>query len=96
MTYTIEACEDCYMAGHGLPVPPGSEPTPEPLNLISDGERVGPGCTECDPCGHDDCHPRTVTCQCPHGDPGHGFSWSPCQGCGSPLGGNRYPLEVGE
>ena len=23
---------------------------------------------------------------------GHGFSWMPCDGCGSVLGGDRYPL----
>ena len=87
--WTIDVCEDCYCAHAG--VVEGPEPDPVPLSAIGEGVRVWDGCTVCDPCDHGECG-RGPSCGCGYGDQGHGFSWSPCQGCGSRLGGNRYPL----
>lgn len=89
--YTIDVCEDCYMAHAG--VVDGPEPDPVPLSLIKETSEVTSGCLECEPCGHPDCANGPV-CGCGWGDPGHGFSWSRCEGCGSSLGGNRYSLVI--
>lgn len=89
--YTVDVCEDCLMAHAG--VVGGPEPTPEPLCLIPEDAEITDGCLECEPCGHSDCA-NGAACECGWGDPGHGFSWSACEGCGSTLGGNRYPLVI--
>jgi hypothetical protein len=90
--YTIDVCTDCYMAHNGALE--DCEPTDsEPLSLIPTDSDVTDGCLVCEPCGHDDCANGPV-CGCGYGDPGHGFSWSRCDGCGSSLGGNRDPLVI--
>jgi hypothetical protein len=91
MMWTIDVCEDCHAAHAG--VVEGPEPVPAPLSAIGEGVRVSDGCGVCPPCDHPDCNYGPV-CGCGWGDPGHGFSWARCQGCGSQLGGNRYPLTL--
>lgn len=71
-TYTVDVCEDCYMAFHA-PDMVDVVPVPAPLSRLWDVIVLG-GCTQ-----HVECE-------------GHGFSWMPCDGCGSVLGGDRYPL----
>ena len=61
----------------------------EPLGLIEDST----GCEVCEADGE-----LQVPCeQCGSADDENGiqeFSWSRCQGCGSPLGGGRYRLHL--
>jgi len=92
MMWTIDVCEDCTLAHAG--VVDGPEPVPAPLSAIGDDVRVWDGCLVCSPCGHPDCANDQRVCGCGYADPGHGFSWARCQGCGSDLGGNRYPLTL--
>ena len=77
---TINVCVDCLMvAANGE-----TEGTPdrEPLGLVGDRE-VTTGCLV-----HEfDADEQQSECR-----DEHGYSWSPCQGCGSKLGGDRYPL----
>ncbi len=87
---TIDVCEDCLLAHAGVP---GAAPDREPGCLIPEGAQVTDGCLECEPCGHPDCANGPV-CGCGWSDPGHGFSRWACEGCGSDLAGNRYPLVV--
>lgn len=76
-TYTVDVCEDCYFAFHTGVSYPLTEPLP--LSLLWDVTILG-GCTQhTDPNYGDGCE-------------SHGFSWMPCDGCGSVLGGDRYPL----
>ena len=79
--YDTAACVDCYMtAALGAPSDdPDYIPAAVPLSNIERGERVE--------LGH----------KFPHGDPDSthlGFSWSPCETCGSTLGGDRYAVSV--
>lgn len=90
---TIDVCVDCYYAANGIETT--NEPDREPLGLLDDSVEVTPGCLDCERCEHPDCGPAPV-CDCGWNDRGHGFSWSACQGCGSTLGGDRYPLVIWE
>lgn len=90
--FTIDVCEDCYMYHHGLTERDYHGAPELPLGRYQFQELFD-GCTECEPCGHDECS-GARTCGCGYGDRGHGFSWSRCDGCLSHLGGNRYPLVV--
>lgn len=77
-TYTVDVCTDCYMTFHA-PDMVDVEPVPAPLSRLWDVTILG-GCTQhTDPNYGDGCE-------------SHGFSWMPCDGCGSVLGGDRYPL----
>lgn len=91
---TIDVCVDCYETyhfdGYGRR---GRYVHGEALCLLPNGVDVTDGCLRCEPCDHPDCAGGPV-CGCGWGDRGHGFSWSACQGCGSILGGDRYPLVV--
>ena len=89
---TIDVCVDCMLV-HANGETSGT-PDREPLGLIPDRAELSMGCLECEPCGHSDCGHAGPVCGCGWGDYGHGFSWSACQGCGSLLGGDRYPLVV--
>lgn len=73
---TISLCIDCYMLiGAGTPDNP--DPTWDPTAL--DDRDIELGTIH-------DC-PDPDTCEC---DAEGYFSWSPCDGCHSPLGGDRY------
>jgi len=54
------------------------------FEILSPGAR--PGCTEC---GLEDCNPDDIERIQLAEEPG--FSWSPCDLCGSSLGGDRHP-----
>ena len=95
--WTINVCEECYLAHAGVleSVPGGY--LWEPLSLLG-GLDLHDGCTECPPC--EGCRPEddgpAPYCQCQwgHRERGHGFHKEPCQGCGATWAGNRYPLVV--
>lgn len=87
---TIWVCLDCYFAHHGYGDGElGYTPDREPLSLIGDSARVFSGMTwdehECDPVERE-----SNGCECDEMT----FSWHPCQGCGSTLGGSRHALTV--
>jgi hypothetical protein len=88
---TASVCQTCYEYAHGYDV---TGTGPYPAMRLLQGVDITPGCLDCDPCGHDDCSNGATLCDCGHGDGGHGFSWSRCDGCGSLLGGDRFPLVV--
>lgn len=88
-TATLWVCVDCYMAHHGLlETEMGYEPTHAPLGLLEPDSDVTAGLMwaehECDRASWDD----GDECSCEH----QTFSWSPCEGCGSHLGGSREAL----
>ena len=89
---TVDVCADCYWTFHGLSDGAWTGAPVAPLGYYRSRE-LSDGCTVCDPCGHDECAGARV-CGCGYGDPGHGFSWTRCDGCGSHLGGDRFPLVV--
>ena len=95
--YTLSVCADCMETEAYGQARESRDLTVDrpPLGLIPAGADISSGCLDCEPCAHPDCGPSPV-CGCGYGDPGHGFSWSSCDGCGSSLGGNRYPLVVWE
>ena len=81
--YTIEVCTDCTMMHANGEI---SEPAPDPLPwaLMPDSDvtmgSFGPCRWEC-PEGE---------CECDS----IGFTWAPCEGCGSTLGGHRELFTV--
>ena len=100
--WTIDACEDCYMATRGL-YEPGGRPDSEecnPLSLFDSGLwTFTDGCLDCDDCDCAYCvdnETGATLCRCTYYGGNHGFSKWPCEGCGSPFAGNRYPLIVEE
>lgn len=62
----------------------------EPLSLIADGQSVTMGLSADEHSEH--CRPidRENGCDCEQ----LGFSWQSCEGCGSPLGGDRHALTL--
>ena len=83
--WVVDVCTDCYMASAGYrPDDTGTAPDCEPLGTIGvPWWDVNAGCDcETSPDGEPTCGSE------------HGFSWSPCPGCGSHLGGDRYPVTV--
>jgi len=93
-SHTLWVCVDCLMAHVAGETEPGSDP----WALVSDGADVTPGLLRSE---HD--------CECPNFAPdgtwlgvadepceAREFSWSACEGCGSPLGGSRYAFTVWE
>lgn len=83
---TYWVCVDCYFALVGAD---DNDETPdrEPLSLFSGDVDLTPGMLAAD---HDpDCERETDgDCECEE----QTFSWSPCAGCGSILGGIRYAV----
>ena len=83
---TIWVCVDCYFAHHGIPLD-DSEPDVTPWALWDDStaeftagmEASLHGDSDCDPDGECECEQLT-------------FAWSPCEGCGSTLGGAREAM----
>lgn len=91
--YTVEVCEECYMALAGVLEDVSEGYTWVPLSQLGDAARVDMGCTRCEPCGRCDAGDAVPACQCDaHGDMGHGFSRVTCGGCGATWAGNRYPV----
>ncbi len=60
---------------------------PEPWALLTDNEDPAMGGEHNERCTPED---REEGCDCDD----LGFSWSPCEGCGSRLGGDRYRFTV--
>ena len=86
----IAVCE-CCMYIHANGECGDHEHEHEPLSVIGDGltitmgllaEEHEDGCTEADR--------EADRCDCE----GPWFSWSSCEGCGSPLGGDRYAFTM--
>jgi hypothetical protein len=87
----VWVCVDCYLTHHGL-LTADYLGRPEPLSLldgldVTSGGPHGTGCPNVGPdgewLGEDDCDCERME-----------FSWSPCHGCGSTLGGAREALTV--
>lgn len=85
---TYWVCLDCFYAAEGLTdwAAP-SEPDREPLGLIPQGATITAGLLREE---HDDGCVEGEECGCEHVE----FSWLPCAGCGSNLGGSREALTV--
>jgi len=77
-------CQDCLilLANDEMP----TEPTDRvPLSAIDAGDELTPGMDwRKHECGRPSWNEGE--CECETTD----FSWTPCEGCGSPLGGDRY------
>ena len=90
-----DVCASCYLTACG----PGSAEwiagEPEPLSAVPNdvGGCWFPYCETCEPCEHDVCL-NGGACVCMFADSAHGFSCSPCRGCGSVRGGDRYPVAL--
>lgn len=80
--HLVWVCVDCYFEHHGL-LEDDAEPDREPLCLLN-GVHVAAG-GACEDSRHEDC-------DCDRRE----FSWSPCEGCGSTLGGAREALTIWE
>lgn len=92
---TVWVCVDCYETHHGAREEWRGAPDCEPLTLIPESAEVTAGLVR-DEHG-EDCPNREAgtwvdECECER----QTFSWSPCQGCGSTLGGEREALTVWE
>lgn len=85
---TLDVCVDCYLC---LVNDECGSDSCQHMSKAGDGP-LTPGCLDCERC---ECCESTV-CDCVNGDRGHGFSWRTCDGCGSTLGGDRYPVVVWE
>lgn len=88
-TTTYWVCVDCYETHHGVREDWRPAPDREPLNLIPEDAEVTTGLLWGEHA--EDC-PNRAECDCEHDT----FSWSPCDGCGSTLGGTRDALTVWE
>lgn len=87
---TIDVCESCYVClGSGECDDTG---TCTHMSKVADGCTLTVGCLNCERCTCCD----MPQCECGYYGDGHGFSWYPCDGCGSTSGGNRYPVTVWE
>lgn len=91
---TLRVCQDCYLAHHGIleDGDPDHVPDREPLGEVPDGVTLTAGLLRE---AHDPWCDDPDTCSiegegCEH----HTFSWSPCDGCGSTLGGDRHALTM--
>lgn len=93
-TDLLWVCVDCYETHHGVREDHNEPPDREPLNLIpADADVTGgmfweqhePDCEHAKSRGDDG-----GECECER----QTFSWRPCQGCGSTLGGAREALTV--
>lgn len=100
--YTVLwVCQDCYLTHAGYDEHElGYTPDRAPLSLIDQDDEVCAGlpaeehADDCpvwlgDPNG-EDVPVDGAECECEQDS----FSWSPCDGCGSPLGGTRDALTL--
>lgn len=88
---TVWVCTDCLMVlANGET---GGEPDQPPLQLL-DGLEVTLGMVreehDCTDAEGRTAHDRGEECECERTE----FSWSPCEGCGSRLGGSRDAATV--
>lgn len=93
-TYEIELCPDC-MSWHANGDTTGIDDPEREAEVrsqsgIDDGWIVSVGHLHTiDQCGYDAYQGNT---DCPYDEPS--FSWSRCDSCRSPLGGDRYPASM--
>jgi len=80
--YDTTACVDCFYAVAG--VESDSEPVSVPLSSVDRGEFVELGWLFA---------PKELR-ESPGGELSLGFSWSPCECCGSTLGGDRFAVSM--
>ena len=84
--FPIRVCEDCYLTHHGYDEHElGYTPDREPWGLLAGDDEVvdvSSGWVGDDLDDED------------YAGDDDGFSWSPCDGCGSRLGGNRYRMTI--
>lgn len=95
-TQTIWVCVDCHLTHHGV----REDDTPldhEPMSEINNDDSIvevtsGMGLEDHDCVNAVDVDPWVgrVECDCEHRD----FVTSACQGCGSPLAGDRHALTI--
>lgn len=86
----ISVCT-CCMLVHANGECCGEHEGPEPLSLIGAGRSVTAGLSADEHSEH--CTPEdreSGACDCEV----LGFSWQSCEGCGSPLGGDRFALTL--
>jgi hypothetical protein len=99
----VWVCVDCYMTHHGITEDEQGFPyptDPAPLSLIGEGFDVFAGLPADEHAGdcpvwlgdpnRPDVPVRDAECECERDS----FSWRPCEGCGSPLGGDREALTL--
>lgn len=94
-THLLWVCTDCMFthANGEASDDPSYTPDREPLCLIGPGETVTLGMTwekHAEDCPNRAAHSFEDECDCEHVT----FSWSPCQGCGSTLGGDRFAMTL--
>ena len=95
-TMTLGFCDDCHLYLHGYSAEElGREPNseaPEPLSRVDECDiSAGLMLTEHEEtCENRAAGEHLTDCSCEE----PWFSWSPCQGCGSHLGGDRYPVTL--
>ena len=80
-SFRVSICADCvYLDSNGWDERDTGQPLPDPVPMsLLDGYLIGPDADIDDNDAMD-----------AHSD-GH-FSWSPCDGCGSKLGGTRWDM----
>lgn len=88
---TIWVCLDCEILNANGEISEHADKPP--LGLLKDGDEITGGMLWEE--HTDDCPNRAVNdyldeCGCETDE----FSWSPCEGCGSTLGGSRHALTV--
>jgi hypothetical protein len=88
---TIWVCQDCMlMHANGECDPDRPETEPEPWAELPHAD-ISMGMTDDQhDCGIPYDHPEGRECDCEHIP----FSWSSCDGCGSPLGGDRFAMTL--
>lgn len=84
--YDTTACVDCFMTvALGAPSDdPDYVPAVVPLSSVAPGESVELGWR----------FPPRELRENPDGECVLGFSWSPCECCGSTLGGDRFAVSI--
>lgn len=88
---TIWVCEDCRMADANGGLEDGQETEREPWSHANAELDPTPGLRiEEHECGKERGEDIEAECGCEQ----ETFSWSSCEGCGSELGGSRYPYTV--
>lgn len=89
-TVTIWVCIDCMFSHANGETSSDEAPDCEPWCLIDKGDEVAMGIMadeHADSCTPED---REEGCDCATDS----FSWSPCEGCGSSLGGERHAFTL--
>ena len=88
----IWVCQDCLMVHANGDEGERYEGQPEPWNLFPDARDVSMGMLDDNhSCGQSS-DSGTRECGCETQE----FSWSPCDGCGSRLGGSRHAFTLWE